>query len=58
MISLARVKELYEWGAKLYVCGLPAIPQMVQDYITREEYSGMPVIFYDSNGAIVEIHFD
>jgi len=53
----SKIYDMYEWGAKLFISGKPATPQMVEDLVKREGNERMPMICFNKNGEITEILF-
>jgi len=50
------VFKLYERGVKLYICGVPATPQMVEGFM-QQNSDCMPKISFNEKGDISEINY-
>lgn len=48
---------LYENGVKLYYCGKPATPELIDRFVTKNKSFIMPDFVYDEEGNIKEIQF-
>lgn len=52
-----KINRLYEDGVKLFLCGRPATPKTVMQYVAEHFSDCMPTFFYDKKGRLAEIHF-
>lgn len=52
MDEYSKIYQLYEWGVKLYIGGIPATPEMVRHFVTRKRRDYMPVFYYDTEGNL------
>lgn len=52
-----RLEMLYEEGAKLFVSGRPATPEMVIKHVAGNVRNCMPQFFYNEEGRLAEIRF-
>ncbi len=55
MTNIEILDQLYRWGVKLFICGVPATPHKVEECLLREGDSYVPGYIFGEDGNIAEI---